>query len=352
MSKLIPFSGHHLLVYLLAFLTFVNAIHVCVSAARPTSAAISRTITVDIAGRGDFTSVQAAIDSVPIGNTQWVRIFIKRGTYREKVLVPQSRPFIAMEGEGAGMTVIQWGDYVGSGGSGGGGNPKRRTADTGTFALWADNFVARGITFENAYSRVPGNPQTQAMAALLEGDMAAFYSCGFVGFQDTLADNRGRHYFRDCYIEGFADFIFGSGQSIYDRCKIWVSRSPKPYGYITAHGRNDPQSPGAFVFNRCTVDGEGLAYLGRSWGTHPVVLFYKTYMSKVVHPLGWDPFNKEEQEPEMAFAEKDCRGPGSDRSGRVKWAKNFTDQEIQRYTSMSFIDQDGWLRRQPGAGRG
>lgn len=42
----------------------------------------NRTIKVDIDGKGDFKSVQAAIDSVPVGNNEWVIIHIRKGNYR------------------------------------------------------------------------------------------------------------------------------------------------------------------------------------------------------------------------------------------------------------------------------
>ena len=43
---------------------------------------IWKTIVVDQSGHGDFTTVQSAVNSVPDGNRDWVRIHIKRGTYR------------------------------------------------------------------------------------------------------------------------------------------------------------------------------------------------------------------------------------------------------------------------------
>lgn len=42
----------------------------------------NRTIKVDINGNGDFKSVQAAVDSVPVGNNRWVIIHIRKGIYR------------------------------------------------------------------------------------------------------------------------------------------------------------------------------------------------------------------------------------------------------------------------------
>ena len=40
------------------------------------------TIIVDINGNGHFKSVQAAIDSVPDGNSEWVIIHVRKGVYR------------------------------------------------------------------------------------------------------------------------------------------------------------------------------------------------------------------------------------------------------------------------------
>ena len=90
-----------------------------------------------------------------------------------------------------------------------------------------------------------------AVAFLMDGDKGAFYDCAFHGFQDTLCDLMGRHYFRRCLVEGGVDFIFGYGQSIYDGCTI-VSNMPPSYGQnpgsVTAHGRIDASDPGGFVF--------------------------------------------------------------------------------------------------------
>jgi len=62
-----------------------------------------------------------------------------------------------------------------------------------------------------------------ALAARISGDKSAFFNCGFVGFQDTLWDELGRHYFQGCTIEGAGDFIFGDGQSYYRVLEIHFS---------------------------------------------------------------------------------------------------------------------------------
>ena len=73
------------------------------------------------------------------------------------------------------------------------------------------------IFLQNDYNlgKFPREPIKPAAAARIYGDKSAFYSCGFLGLQDTLWDVQGRHYFSDCYIEGAVDFICGDGQSFY-----------------------------------------------------------------------------------------------------------------------------------------
>ncbi|KAK4373130.1 hypothetical protein RND71_008514 [Anisodus tanguticus] len=66
----------------------------------------------------------------------------------------------------------------------------------------------------------PGAVGAQAVAIRIGGDQAAFWGCGFFGAQDTLHDDRGRHYFKECYIQGSIDFVFGNGKSLYEIPKL------------------------------------------------------------------------------------------------------------------------------------
>ncbi|URD77258.1 pectinesterase [Musa troglodytarum] len=181
-----------------------TSLHVPVATA---AASIAKTIVVNRSGTGDFRSVQEAINSVPDYNNQWIKIHLASGVYREKVVIGAYKSYILLEGEGAQKTSIEWGDYASD-------SRGHDTASCGTFTSYASNIVVAGITFKNTYD---GYSHTkQAVAALIAGDKSSLYSCGFVGYQDTLADLFGRHYFKGCYIQGVTDFIFGLGQSIYE----------------------------------------------------------------------------------------------------------------------------------------
>ncbi|KAM1156852.1 hypothetical protein EV1_027279 [Malus domestica] len=169
---------------------------------------VSTTITVDHRGKGNFLRVQQAIDSVPPNNVVWTRILISPGVYFEKVVIPREKPYIILEGNPRHLTTIEFGDAGSS-------------ATSSTFELSADNFVARNIVFKNVYDHliepIASKRTTWAPAALIQSDKASFYQCSFVSLQDTLTDFKGRHYFYNCFIEGAMDFIWGNGQSIYEK---------------------------------------------------------------------------------------------------------------------------------------
>jgi len=63
-------------------------------------------------------------------------------------------------------------------------------------------------------------PDDQAVALRISADRCAFYSCRILGYQDTVLDESGKHYFQYCYIEGAIDFICGNGKSIYKNCEL------------------------------------------------------------------------------------------------------------------------------------
>ncbi|PIN11263.1 Pectinesterase [Handroanthus impetiginosus] len=163
----------------------------------------------------------------------------------------------------------------------------------------------------------------------------------------TLWDVQGRHYFKLCTIQGAVDFIFGAGQSLYERCTISVAArvlNGLP-GYITAQGRSHARETNGFVFKDCNIVGNGKTYLGRPWRHYARVLFYNTSMSHVVVPQGWDAWFCVDHEYKLTFAENNCRGEGSNTSRRVKWEKKLSKRNLNHFISTSFIDNEGWMSR-------
>ncbi|CAN1281588.1 Probable pectinesterase 67 [Linum perenne] len=287
----------------------------------------NRTIMVDINGGGDFKSVQAAIDSVPLMNSQWVIIHVRKGHYREKVRIPPNKPFIFLRGNGKGKTYIVWSQSA------------TDNTDSATFRLESPNFVAFGISFKNeAPVGEAFTSQNQSVAAFVGQDKAAFYHCAFYSNHNTLFDYKGRHYYDHCYIQGSIDFIFGRARSIFQISDMRVHI----HGSITAQNREEADESG-FVFIKGKVYGIGEVYLGRAKGAHSRVVFCRTYLSKTIAPEGWSNWSYVGSTQNLFQAEYKTYGPGAAKDKRVPWAKQLTDKEAGEFMSIDFVDGKLWL---------
>ncbi|EEC79546.1 hypothetical protein OsI_20666 [Oryza sativa Indica Group] len=301
----------------------------------------TRTLVVDKnPAAGNFTSIQAAVDSIPLINLARVVIKVNAGTYTEKVTISPLRAFVTIEGAGADKTVVQWGDTADTVG------PLGRpfgTFASATFAVNAQFFVAKNITFKNtAPVPRPGALGKQGVALRISADNAAFLGCNFLGAQDTLYDHLGRHYYRDCYIEGSVDFIFGNALSLYEGCHVHaIARN---YGALTAQNRMSILEDTGFSFVNCRVTGSGALYLGRAWGTFSRVVFAYTYMDNIIIPRGWYNWGDPTREMTVFYGQYKCTGPGSNYAGRVAWSRELTDQEAKPFISLSFIDGLEWVK--------
>ncbi|KAK4595428.1 hypothetical protein RGQ29_013761 [Quercus rubra] len=300
----------------------------------------TKTILVDKSGKGQFTTVQKAIDSIPSNNKQWTIIHLNAGVYKERVTILKDKQYIILKGKSRLSTVIEWDD---SGNS----------LESSTFKLYAANFMARNITFKNTYDLELVNDVvkkiTWAPAALLDAEKASFYECGFVGIQDTLTDLTGRHFFDGCYVEGAIDFIWGYGQSLYQNSEIHVNG--KSIGnwksYITAQGRESDTQTNGFVFKYCKVTGTGTAYLGRAYKSHSAVVYFRSTFDDIIAPAGWDIWKQAGKEKYITYAEVECKGPGANMSKRVQWEKTLTAEQQKKFVDQKlFLNQDGWIEEQ------
>nr|CAB3447550.1 unnamed protein product [Digitaria exilis] len=217
---------------------------------------------VDADGCCTFTTVQAAVDAVPENSQKRSIVWINSGLYVEKITV--KKPNVTFQGQGLHATTIVWNDTATSANS---------TPNSATVHIDAPGFVAKNISFKNAApAPKPGAQGAQAVAIRISSDKAAFWGCGFFGAQDTLLDEQQRHYFKECFIEGSIDFIFGDARSLYENCTLNSIAVAVPKGQrfingaITAQGRQFRENNTGFstvFYGEYACYGDGASMAGR-----------------------------------------------------------------------------------------
>ncbi len=284
-------------------------------------------LTVAADGSGNVKSVQEAINKVPDNNPKRFVIAIKPGVYKEQIRVPANKPFISLIGESAENTILTFNLSNKDAGS--------TSAAYATY-IGGHDFYAENITFENSFGA-----GSQAVAVLAEADRVVFKRCRFLGWQDTLYAKNGRQFYRDCYIAGHVDFIFGQASAVFENCEIH-SRGD---GYLTAPMRFAADEPSGFVFNKCRLTGEnvkGGVYLGRPWRDYGRTVFLDTEMGEYIRPEGWHHWLPE-REKTAYFAEYRSSGKGANNAARVKWAHQLTEDEAGAFSTENFLKgKDGW----------
>lgn len=282
----------------------------------------------------EYTKVKSAVNSIPEGGDERCVIYIAEGVYEEKITVPKTKSKITFQGANASSTVIQYGDTAESAGS---------TSKSATVAILSDYFIALDITFSNTNPPPPGGAVgQQAVALRIEGDFAQFTRVAFLGAQDTLYDKQGRHYFKDCYIKGSIDFVFGAGLSYYDKCHLESIANPGS-GSLTAQKKSTEDELSGFSFVNCLVTGNGPIYLGRAWGPYSKVVFSYTQLNAPIIPAGWFDWADPARQKTVYYGQYKCTGVGANTTGRVNWSKDLTDSEAAPFLTWDFVDGNSWI---------
>lgn len=284
-------------------------------------------------GSGDFVSVQSAIDAVPDLRKTRTVIFIKNGSYKEKLVLPYTKVNVTFIGESVDKTILTNDDYASKKNSFG---EEMGTSGSSGFFVNGEGFIARNITFENS-----SGPVGQAVAVRVDGDKVIFENCRFLGFQDTLYPHgrESRQYYKNCYIEGTVDFIFGWSTAFFENCEVYCKGDG---GYVTAASTEEESAYG-FVFKDCKITGdapENSFYLGRPWRDYARTVFINCWLGKHIRAEGWHNWGKKEAERTAHYAEYNSKGPGADPKNRVGWSKQLTKEQLGDY----FLEKvfDGW----------
>ena len=326
-------------------------------------------IIVDRNGNGDFLTLQDAIDAIPESNKDISEILMRRGIYREKVVIHRNR--VRIMGEDENDTIVTW--------NGCAKDPDPDGQEKGTFLSATLMTTGDDITIENLTIRNDagdGREVGQAVAVYAAGDRGAWRKCRMIAHQDTLfcgpiripntlADigtRRGcaeavtrvedghlthsRQYFEHCYIEGDVDFIFGCYRCWFEKCTLHMGARG---GWYTAANTNEKQ-PYGMVFHDCRLTGsceEGAGYLGRPWRRYARTVFLECEMDEHVAPEGFQDWDQERVVTDL-YGEWRTRGARADQRTRHPAQKRMTDEEAGKITPAAVLTgEDGW---QPVAG--
>lgn len=290
-------------------------------------------ITVAQDGSGDYKTVQEALNAVPDFRNAVTVIFIKNGTYKEKLNLPASKRMVKLIGENPEKTILTYDDYAQKKNSFG---ENMGTSGSSSCYIYGDGFRAENITFANS-----SGPVGQAVAVWIASDKAVFKNCRFLGFQDTLYTwGRGsRQYYKNCYIEGTTDFIFGSSTALFEDCILFCKKGG---AYLTAASTPDTSKYG-YVFKNCKITGdapESSFTLGRPWRPYAKTVFINCELGKMIKATGWDHWGKESNKLTAFYAEYQNTGPGFKPGQRVGWSHQLSDEAVKNYaTELVF---NGW----------
>ncbi|GGA82132.1 hypothetical protein GCM10008015_23570 [Flavobacterium palustre] len=286
-------------------------------------------------GSGDYKTVQDALNSVASLKTTETRILIKNGIYKEKLEVIKDKNNISLIGESKENVILTYDDYASKKNSEG---KEIGTSGSASFIVTADNFKAKNITFENS-----SGPVGQAVAVRVDGDKIIFDNCKFLGFQDTLypRSTASSQYYKNCYIEGTTDFIFGASTAVFDQCEIFAKKGGS---YLTAASTLE-NTPYGLVFLNCklTTNSENSSYyLGRPWRPYAKTVFIECEMAAHIKPEGWHNWSKPEAETTTFYGEYHSTGKGGNTASRVSWSHLLTSEQFSKEYTLAAIFKD-WV---------
>lgn len=295
------------------------------------------TIFVARDGTAEFRNIDDAIEVCRAFMEYHKVIFVKKGTYKEKLIVPSWLTNIEICGEDRDNTIITYDDHANVFIPGT--DRKMGTFRTYTVRVDGNDITFRNITIENNAARLG-----QAVALHTQGDRLAFVNCRILGNQDTVYTGgiNTRLYFKDCHIEGTTDFIFGPSTAWFENCTI-LSRTDS---YITAASTPQDVEYG-YVFNRCKIvaaEGVGKVYLGRPWRPYAHTLFMNCQLGKHILPVGWHNWSNTQNETTARYCEYDNHGEGAATKERAAWTRQLTRKEAAKVTLENVFRQNGgWI---------
>ena len=299
------------------------------------------TLVVARDGTGEFRTIDEAIEVCRAFMDYHKVIYVKNGTYKEKLIIPSWLQNIEICGESAEKTIITYDDHANIQIVLGTAEP--RTQPMGTFRTYTLKIEGNAITLKNITIENNAARLGQAVALHTEGDRLVFINCRFIGHQDTVYTGVAgtRLFFKDCNICGTTDFIFGPSTAWFENCTIESLIN----SYVTAASTPKDQ-PYGYVFNNCRLIAQPEAtkvYLGRPWRDYGYTLFMNCDLGKHIRPEGWHNWEKH-REQTARYLEYNNHGDGAKTTERVGWSRQLTKKEASKITPENVFRQEtSWL---------
>lgn len=302
-----------------------------------------------------FSSITEALIEAQKYASNPVTIYISDGVYKENVEITQDH--ITLVGESSKNTILTYDHYARFIMPDG---EKRGTFRSMSVFVNADYFSAKNLTFENSAGR--GEEVGQALAIYVDSDKSIFENCRFLGSQDTIFtaplplkekekngfrgpkqfEPRRNTYqlYRNCYIEGGVDFIFGGATAYFDQCELFSKNEGKEInGYVTAASTPE-NSPYGYVFNHCRFTSDcpkATCYLGRPWRDYAKTVILNSELQGHIHPEGFHDWGKTEAHNTIYYAEYKNYGEGAETSNRAAFVKQLSESEAKQYTIQNVL---------------
>ncbi len=302
-------------------------------------------------GTGDFDNIQSAVNAAKSGDT----IHVKQGVYTERVEI--TTPGITIIGDGAESTVLQYGMYARMKTDNG---EKLGTFRSYTMLVFTHDFSCRGMTVANTAGT--GDKAGQAVAVYAEGDRIAFEDCRLLGHQDTLftgplppkeiepggfkgptefAERRqGRQLYKNCYIEGEVDFIFGSAAAYFEGCELFsLDRGEEVNGYVTAASTPEGAEYG-YVFDGCRFTSDcpdNTVYLGRPWREYAKTVLINCEIGGHIRAEGFDDWGKKGAHDTVLYAVYNCTRNKEEFMPKADLVRTLDPEEVKAYRRSKVI---------------
>ncbi|KAJ6725283.1 PECTINESTERASE [Salix viminalis] len=305
---------------------------------------INADVTVAKDGSGKYKTVKEAVASAPDnGKTRYV-IYVKKGTYKENVEVGKKKKNVMLVGDGMDSTIITGSLNVVDGST---------TFNSATVVAVGDGFIAQDIQFQNT----AGPAKHQAVALRVGADQSVINRCRIDAYQDTLYTHSLRQFYRDSYVTGTVDFIFGNAAVVLQNCKL-VPRKPMSgqKNMLTAQGRTDPNQNTGTSIQKCDiiassdlkpVQSSFKSYLGRPWKLYSRTVVMQSNIGDLIDPAGWSAWDGDFALKTLYYGEYLNQGAGAGTSKRVNWAGYHvitSATEAKKFTVAEMIQGGAWLK--------